>query len=367
MLQFVLSILAISGIGALLAFLLEIADTYFADYGESHILINEEKDLLVNGGNPLLYSLMDQGIFIPSACGGKGTCAYCKIKVLEGGGPVLPTETPYLSQEELRDHIRLSCQVKIRNDISIEIPEELFLVKEYRVKVENIEDLTPIIKGLHLRILTPEEGIAFKPGQYVQLQIPKYRLTKEPEYRAYSISSSSEEHHKVELVITKVPEGAVSTYAHDYLKEGEELLIHGPFGDFYLRESNRDILLIGTGSGLAPLKSLLHQIHREQIQRKTILFFGARTRKDLYYYQALKSFERQIAHFTFTPILSRPTKEDQWDGEQGRVTKLIEKDIPEAAPIDAYICGSPGMVQSCIDLLKKKGISEERILYDKFE
>jgi Na+-transporting NADH:ubiquinone oxidoreductase subunit F len=367
MLQFVLSILAISGIGALLAILLEIANAYLGDYGESHIFINEEKDLLVKGGNPLLYSLMDEGIFIPSACGGKGTCAYCKVKVLEGGGPVLPTETPYLSQEELREHVRLSCQVKVRNDISIEIPEELFLVKEYRVKVDNIEDLTPDIKGLHLRIVTPEEGISFKPGQYVQLQIPKYKLTKGSEYRAYSISSSSEEHHKVELVITRVPEGAASTYAHDYLKEGDELLIQGPFGDFFLRESNRDILLIGTGSGLAPLKSILHQIHSEQIKRKTTLFFGARTRKDLYYYQALKSFERQIGHFTFIPILSRPTEEDQWDGERGRVTKLMEKHIPEAAPIDAYICGSPAMVQSCVDLLKEKGISEERILYDKFE
>ncbi|UCF82244.1 MAG: 2Fe-2S iron-sulfur cluster binding domain-containing protein [Desulfobacteraceae bacterium] len=367
MLQFILSMLAISGIGAFLAFLLEIADTYFGDYGENHILINEEKDLLVNGGNPLLYSLMDEGIFIPSACGGKGTCAYCKVKVLEGGGPVLPTETPYLSQEELRGHVRLSCQVKVRNDISIEIPEELFLVKEYSVKVEKIEDLTPAIKGLHLRILTPEEGITFKPGQYVQLKIPKYRLTKGPEYRAYSISSSCEEHHEIELVITKVPEGAVSTYAHDYLKGGEELLIQGPFGDFYLRESDRSILLIATGSGLAPFKSILHQIQSEQIQRKTTLFFGARTRKDLYYFQELKAFERNIAQFTFTPTLSRPTEEDQWDGERGRVTELIKKHIPEAALIDAYICGSPAMVQSCLDVMKKKRISEERILYDKFE
>jgi Na+-transporting NADH:ubiquinone oxidoreductase subunit F len=367
MLPFFLSILAISGIGALLAIFLEIAHAYLGDYGESHILINQEKDLLVKGGNSLLYSLMDEGIFIPSACGGKGTCAYCKVKVLEGGGPVLPTETPYLSQEELSDHTRLSCQVKIRNDISIEIPEELFLVREYKVKVDTIEDLTPDIKGLHLTVLTPEEGISFKPGQYVQLQIPQYKLTKGSEYRAYSISSSSEEHHKVELIITRVPEGAVSTYAHDYLKVGDELLIQGPFGDFFLRESERDILLIGTGSGLAPLKSILHQIHRQQIQRMTTLLFGARTRKDLYYYEELKSLERQIAHFTFTPILSRPTEEDKWDGEQGRVTNLIEKDVPEGAPIDAYICGSPAMVQSCVDLLKEKGISEERILFDKFE
>ncbi len=366
MLQLILSLLIISLVGAVLALLLEIADSYIADYGEKHILINEQKDLLVKGGNPLLFSLMDEGIFIPSACGGKGTCAYCKVKVLEGGGPVLPTETPYLSPDEIKAHVRLSCQVKVKSDLRMEIPEELFLIKEFRVKVEKIENLTPDIKGIKFSILSPEEGIAFKPGQYIQLQVPKYELTKEPEYRAYSIASSAEDHQNLELVITKVPGGAVSTYVHDYMREGEELLINGPYGDFYLRDSEKDILLIATGSGLAPIKSMLDQMEREQIQRKTTFFFGARTRKDLYYIEELKGLEEKIPNYTFVPTLSRPTEEDQWEGEKGRVTDLIEKYVPEKGPLEAYICGAPAMVESCEQLLKKKGIPEELLFYDKF-
>jgi len=367
MFQLILSLLVISGIGALLALLLEIADSYIANYGESHILINDEKDVVVKGGSPLLFSLMENEIFIPSACGGKGTCSMCKLKVLEGGGPVLPTETPYLDKQELHDHVRLSCQVKVRNDLKIEIPEELFLVKEFRVNVEAIEDLTPNSKGLDLKIPTPEEGISFKAGQYIQLEVPRYEMTRGPEYRAYSLASSAKETHDLELVITKVPDGAVTTYVHDYLKVGEELRVNGPYGDFYLRDSDSDILLIATGSGLAPVKSILHQIEEEQIGRKTTLFFGARTRKDLLLHERIKEFEKTIPNFTFIPTLSRPTDDDQWDGEKGRVTDLIEKYVPENANLQVYICGAPTMVESCEERLKKKGIPETQIFYDKFE
>jgi len=367
MIQLILSLLALSGIGALLALLLEIADSFIANYGESHILINNEKDVVVEGGSPLLFSLMENQIFIPSACGGKGTCSMCKLKVLEGGGPVLPTETPYLNKEELRDHVRLSCQVKVRNDLKIEIPEELFLVKEFRVKVAKIDLLTPNIKALHLKILAPNEGISFKAGQYLQLEVPKYALTQGPEYRAYSVASSADEAHDLELVITRVPDGAITTYVHDYLKVGEELRVNGPYGDFYLRESDRDILLIATGSGLAPIKSILHQMEKEQPRRKATLFFGARTRKDLFYYERLREFEKSIPGFRFVPTLSRPTDDDQWDGEKGRVTDLIEKHIPENANIQVYICGGPTMVESCEVILKEKGIPAEHIFYDKFE
>jgi Na+-transporting NADH:ubiquinone oxidoreductase subunit F len=366
MLQLFLSLLTISGIAALLALLLELADSYIADYGESHILINEEKDVLVEGGNPLLATLMANRIFIPSACGGKGTCALCKLKIHEGGGPVLPTETPYLSQQELEDQVRLSCQVKVKNDLKIEIPEELFLIKEFEVVVERMETLTPDNRGLRLKILRPEEGIKFKPGQYVQLQIPKYELTKGPEFRAYSIASSCQERDAVELVITKVPEGAVSTYVHDYLKEGDQLTIIGPYGDFYLRESDRDILLIATGSGLAPVKSILSQLEVEKTPKKITLFFGDKKRPDLLYYDELKETAARMSNFTYTPTLSRANEEEPWEGERGRVTNLIEKYVPQEAPIDVYICGVPAMVESCEELLKKKGIPEERIFYDKF-
>jgi Na+-transporting NADH:ubiquinone oxidoreductase subunit F len=367
MLTLLISLLIMSGIAALLALLLEIADSYLADYGEKQILVNEQKQLVVEGGRPLLSTLMGQGIFIPSACGGKGTCSYCKVKVLEGGGPILPTETPYLSPDELNAHVRLSCQVKVKDNLKIEIPEELFLVKEYRVRVESIHDLTQEIKSIRLRILSPQEGITFKAGQYVQLQVPKYKRTSGPEYRAYSISSDAEEHHALELFITKVLQGAVTTYVHDYLKGGEELRATGPYGKFYLKDSERDILFIATGSGMAPIKSILHQVEHQQIRRKAGFFFGARTRKDLYYQGELQAWEKTIPNFSYVPTLSRPTEEDQWQGEQGRVTRLIEKYVPEGASIDVYICGSPVMVDSCVEILKKKRIPEDRIFFDKFE
>ena len=364
--QLIFSILIISGIGALFALLLELADTFIANYGECHISINREKELVVEGGNPLLFSLMEEGIFIPSACGGKGTCAYCKVKVLEGGGPILPTETPYLTEAEQAENVRLSCQVKVRNDLVIELPAELFLIKEFKVKVDRIVILTPFINGVTLGILSPAEGISYKPGQYIQLEIPKYKLSKEPEYRAFSMASSSKKPHSVELYIGLVEKGVVSTYVHEYLKEGEELIMRGPFGDFYFRDSERDILLIATGTGLAPIMSILRHIRSEQIQRKTTLFFGTRIREDLYCVEELREMEKQLPAFTFIPTLSRAAENSQWEGKRGRVTDLIEDLVPEGADYDVYICGNPDMVDSCMDRLLKKGIPEDQIYFDKF-
>lgn len=366
MAQLIISVLVISGIGALLALFLELADRFIADYGECKILINKEKELKVQGGIPLLFTLQDEGIFIPSACGGKGTCAYCKVKVLEGGGSVLPTETPYLTEGELEENVRLSCQVKVRNDLAIEIPEELFLIKEFNVKVDRLEDLTLYIKGLTLVIVEPEEGITFKPGQYVQLEIPKYKLSSTPEFRAFSMASIPDENKKIELYIGLVEKGIVSTYVHDYLKEGDELVMRGPFGDFYYRDSGREILTIATGTGLAPIMSILRYMRKEKVQRKATLFFGTRIEEDLYCVEELKALEKEVPNFTYVPTLSRVPDDSPWKGERGRVTALIANHIPEGADLDVYICGSPEMVDSCMETLQEKGIPEEQIYFDKF-
>jgi Na+-transporting NADH:ubiquinone oxidoreductase subunit F len=363
----IINILVISGIGGVLALLLELADRFIADYGECQILINKRKELKVQGGSPLLFSLQDEGIFIPSACGGKGTCAYCKVKVLEGGGPVLPTETPYLSAKELEENVRLSCQVKVRNDLSIDIPDELFLIKEFKVKVDRIEDLTPYIKGLTLAIVEPEEGIAYKPGQYIQLEIPKYKLSSAPEFRAFSMASIPEHTEKIELYVGLVEKGIVSTYIHDYLKEDDELVIRGPFGDFYYRESDRDILLIATGTGLAPIMSILRHMRKKRISRKTTLFFGTRIEEDLYCVEELRDLEKELSNFSYIPSLSRMPDDSPWEGERGRVTALIEKHISKGADLDVYICGNADMVESCLTELREKGIPEDQIYFDKFD
>ncbi len=364
--QLIFGIIVIAGIGALLALLLELAETFIADYGLCHLLINNQKDLEVDGGSPLLFSLMEQGIFIPSACGGKGTCAYCKVKVLEGGGPFLPTETPYLTAEELEDNVRLSCQVKVRNDLAIKIPEELFLIQEFKVRVKSIKDLTHRVKSLILEILSPEEGISFKPGQYIQLEVPKFKLSKEPEYRAFSMANPPQEPLNIELFVGRVSKGIVSTYIHDYLKEGEDIKIRGSFGEFFYRDSNRDIQMIATGTGLAPIMSILRYIRSENIQRKTTLFFGTRRKEDLYCVDELKDLEKQLNDFKYFPILSREPEDSSWEGRRGRVTTLIENTIKERADIDVYICGNADMVDSCSDRLMEKGIPESRIYNDKF-
>jgi Na+-transporting NADH:ubiquinone oxidoreductase subunit F len=361
-----ISVLVISGIGAILALLLELADRFIADYGECRITVNKEKELKVQGGSPLLFSLQDEGIFIPSACGGKGTCAYCKVKVLEGGGPVLPTETPYISSEELEKNVRLSCQVKVRNDLSIEIPEDLFMIKEFKVRVERLEDLTPYIKGVTLAIVGPEESLTFKPGQYIQLEIPKYKLSSTPEFRAFSMASIPEEHQKIELYVGLVEKGIVSTYIHDYLKEGDELVMRGPFGNFYYLESDRDILMIATGTGLAPIMSILRYMQKEKIQRKTTLFFGTRIEEDLYCVEELKNLEKELSDFTYVPTLSRVPDSSPWEGERGRVTGLIEKNVAQGANLDVYICGNAEMVESCLKALKNKEIPEKFFYFDKF-
>jgi Na+-transporting NADH:ubiquinone oxidoreductase subunit F len=364
--QLIITILVISGIGALLALLLELADVVIANYGECQITINQEKNIVIKGGSPLLFSLQEEGIFIPSACGGKGTCAYCKVTVLEGGGPVLPTETPYLSAQELGEHVRLSCQVKVRNDLRIEIPEDLFLIKEFSARVVSISNLTPYIKKLILEILSPDEGITFKPGQYIQLEVPKYKLSKGPEYRAFSIASSPDEHEEIELYVGLVEKGIVSTYIHDFLRKGDEMTIRGPFGDFYYRDSDRDILMIATGTGLAPIMSILRHLLRKKIHKKIVLFFGTRTEEDLYCVEELKDMEDQLPEFRYVPTLSRAKEDSAWRGERGRVTALIGKYVPERANMDVYICGNPEMVESCLEMVKEKGIPMERIYFDRF-
>lgn len=368
MIEIVIGILVMSVIAAFLALLLEIAHAYIADYGEVNIKVNDEKDLTATGGSTLFFSLMDNRIFIPSACGGRGTCSYCKVKVKEGGGPVLPTETPYLSPKEIEDNVRLSCQVKLRNDVRIEIPEELFNVKEYRVKVAEMKPLTSTINGLRLEILEPAEGITFKPGQYIQLQVPAYELSKKPDFRAFSIASSQDRHDSIELMITKAPEGFVSIYVHDYLKIGEELIMRGPFGDFYFRDDNddREILLCATGSGLAPIRSILYYLEAHDIKRKTTLLFGARTSDDLFYLDEMADLKNKLHDFTYIPILSNQPGDKPWDGETGFITDYINKNWSDNPPLDGYICGAPIVVELCDKTLKGKGVPGDRVFFDAF-
>lgn len=230
-----ISIGIISLISVFLAILLVIADATIGNYGVvKKISINDgSKELEVQGGQPLLKALNQEGVFIPSACGGRGSCGLCKVRVVDGGGEYLPTELPWISDEERQNNVRLSCQFKVKQDVAIVIPEELFLVKQFTTVVESIRDLTHDIKEVRLLLKDPAE-ITPKAGQYVQFEVPEYDLTDERVYRAYSMASSPDDKkNHVELEIRLVPNGICTTYVHKHLKEGDEIIINGPYGDFF--------------------------------------------------------------------------------------------------------------------------------------
>jgi len=360
------TILIISAMTGLLSFLLSIANRTIANYGEKKMMINQEKEYTVDGGDTLLTALIDNEIYIPSACGGKGSCGYCKVHVEAGGGRFLPTESGYVSKEEQEEGIRLSCQLKVKEDIQIQIPEELFNVKQYDYDIEFIKDVTPKIK--HLRLHLPEENeINFKPGQYIQILTPKYKGNREEVYRAYSIASAPKENHTLELFIGYIPNGICTTYVHQHLKEEDKLTIVGPYGDFYYQHGDREMVCIAIGTGMAPIMSILKHMRDEKIDRKVTFYFGARTRDDLYMMDELEALKESLPNFNLITCLSRPTEACQWNGDQGRVTDLINKYLDNGPECEAYLCGSPLMIDSVIPLLMEKGMKEDLIFYDKFE
>lgn len=351
--------------GAAFAILLTVADRTINNYGIVKLTINEEKDIDVKGGSSLLTTLIDEKIFIPSACGGKGTCGYCKVKVHDGGGPLLATERPFMSQKELGNDTRLSCQCKVKEDIKIEIPEELFNVKEFDVDVVEIEDLTDVIKRLRFKLPEGEE-FNFKAGQYVQLKAPLYKGNDEEVYRAYSIASSPNLKGHFDLIIGYVPEGIATTYVHHHLNVGDVVNVNGPFGDFYYRDGDREMVMVAVGTGVAPILSILNYMRENKIQRKATFYFGAKTPDDLFMLDYFAELEDEMYDFKFVPTLSRTTEEDKWEGATGRVNNSIDEYLEESENKEAYLCGSEKMIASAVESLTSKGIPKELIFFDEF-
>jgi len=365
MIEVLVSMGVVGVIGAVLAVALELADRYIANYGEATIDINDgAKELTVEGGGNLLGALVAEGIFVPSACGGRGSCGYCKCRITEGGGPFLPTEQSWITTEEKSNDMRLSCQVKIREDMRIYIPEELFLIKEYQGMVSSIRDLTGDIKEVRIKLVEPAE-IEFQTGQYMQLTVPEYGDVDESVYRAYSLSSPEYERNEVEFIIRYVPEGICTTWVHQYLKVGDEVTINGPHGDFYLRDTDAKIIMIAGGSGLAPFKGMLLNMAKQGITRPTNFFFGAVNQDNLYYRDLMAELEEKMPNFKFIPALSGEDNPG-WDGETGLITDVVDRLTPDVDNTEAYLCGSPGMIDACIKVLTKKGLTEDKIYYDKF-
>jgi Na+-transporting NADH:ubiquinone oxidoreductase subunit F len=357
------SLCAICGI---LALLLVIADGYLNNYGICKLTINKgSKEAEVEGGSTLLSSLNSAGLFIPSACGGQGSCGLCKVKVHAGAPPVLPTEEPHLSKEERESNVRLSCQLKVHNDMEIEVPEELFSIKEYKGTVESLTDLNHDIKLL--RIALPEgEEIDFIPGQYIQIETPAYKKTPEPVYRAYSIASDPRDKTHLDFCIRLVPGGICTTYVFEHMEAGNPIRFNGPYGDFHLTDTDKDMIFIAGGSGMAPFLCMLAHIKNEGITRNVTYFFGARSRRDLICLDKMAAFEKALPNFKFVPCLSEALPEDNWEGETGLVTDVMSRHCPDLSNMEAYLCGSPGMIDASVAALTSKGMPVENIAYDKF-
>ena len=365
-LDILIAVAVVSSIGTVLAALLSILEHFLADYGPCQININNERDITVNGGKDLLSLLNSEKIFISSACGGRGTCGLCKLKVLEGAGPLLPTEMPYLSKEETESNVRLACQVKVRNKLNIEIPKELLAVREYKCECDNITDLTHDMKQFRLKLIEPKT-IDFIPGQYIQLLSPVYEKSSEEVYRAYSISSDPTQKDSIELIIKLVPGGICTTYCFKYLKVGDEMTFNGPYGDFRLSETNAQIVFIAGGSGMAPIKCILHDMKNTNNKRKAIYYFGANKISELFLLDKMKEFESDLADFKFVPAIANPQNNENWNGETGLVTEAVQRTLKNASDCEAYLCGSPGMIDAAIKTLLELGMKEERIFFDKFD
>jgi len=347
-----------------LAGLLIAAERWLVNYGVCKIDINAgERSLEVDGGQTLLSALNGAEIWIPSACGGKGSCGYCKVTVLGGAGEVLPTELPYLTRREIRTGVRLACQVKVRQDLTLRIPEELLNVKLFRAAVASTRSVTYDIKEILLRLIDPAE-ISHRPGQYVQILAPSPDGAVS---RAYSISSPVHRPEVVELIVRLVPGGIASTYLHN-LREGQEVSFTGPYGEFVLsEEADTEVICVGGGCGMAPMKNIIHTLYQRWPGRSCWLFFGCRTTRDIFYLEEFRALAAEHPSFHVVYALSDPLGPgERWDGQTGFIHLSVDKHLEPAVKRQAFLCGPPPMIDAVTRVLKDKGLRDADIFYDKF-
>ena len=373
--------------------------------GNRRIVINDDEDKRIETptGTTLLAALTQNDILLPSACGGKGSCGLCKCKVLEGGRDILPTELAHLSRNEKLDHIRLSCQLKVKEDMRIRIPEEIFNIKKYDATVVANENVASFIKELRLK-LDPGQTMDFETGSYVQIDIPEYERsyrdihvgetykkvwdrfdfwglkarTEEPVYRAYSMANTpAEEELRFTIRIATPPPGAADIppgVASSYLftlKPGERVTLSGPYGDFFVKDSGREMCFIGGGAGMAPLRAhIFHQLLTEKTDRKITFWYGARSRSEMFYDEEFSELERNFDNFKYYVALSDPQPEDRWDGPVGFIHQVAYdqylKNHPDPTEIEYYLCGPPMMLKAVQEMLDSLGVEPEMIAFDDF-
>ena len=378
--------------------------------GNVKITINSENEIEAPAGSTLLNTLSENKIFLPSACGGGGSCGMCRCQVLEGGGSILPTEVGFFTRRQIRDNWRLGCQVKVRGDLKIQVPEEVLGIRKWSCEVVSNHNVASFIKEFVVKL--PEgEQLNFKSGSYIQIDVPKYSMqfkdidvderfrsewdkfklwdlaceNNEETYRAYSMANHPAEGNIVMLNIRiatppfdrakggwmDVKPGICSSYIFS-LKPGDKVDISGPYGDFHILDTRREMLYIGGGAGMAPLRShLLHLFHTlKTTDRKISYWYGARSQNEIFYEEDFRAIEREYPNFSFHIALSEPRKEDNWKGYVGFIHQVIYENYLKnhEAPedIEYYMCGPGPMANAVKGMLDNLGVPKEMLMFDDF-
>lgn len=326
------------------------------------ITVNNKRTLTVKGGKSLLATLADEKIFLPTACGGRGMCGLCRLKVLSGGGDLTDAEQRKLKDDEKKSNVRLACQITVSGDLNIEIPEKLLAIGQYKCKCTDIQDIASDVRQLRFELIEPRT-IDYIPGQYIQLLVPPYAKSGQEVSRAYSISSDPADKNSIELIARRSPGGISTTYFFEYLKVGDEIKFSGPYGKFILSQTQSPMVFIAGSSGMAPIKCMLHYLKNTGSKRQAIYYFGVNKVNELIFPDLMRQFEKDLPNFKFVPVIANP--QEKWDGQKGLVTEAVKRDLKNAKQYEAYLCGSPGMVDASLKTLKELGISDDKIFYDK--
>ena len=373
--------------------------------GDVNIEINgdPEKSITVPAGGKLLNTLADAGIYLSSACGGGGTCAQCKCQVIDGGGSMLPTEKGHFTMGEAKDHWRLSCQVAVKQDLKIEVEPEFFGVKQWECEVVSNHNVATFIKELVLKI--PDgESVDFRAGGYVQLEVGPHEVNfkdfeieerfrddwekfglfdlsskcNDTTIRAYSMANYPEEKGIIKFNIrvatppprSNHPPGIMSSYVFN-LKPGDKVKVFGPFGEFFAKETDNEMVFVGGGAGMAPMRShIFDQLCRLHSNRKITFWYGARSKKEMFYVEDFDQLAEKHDNFEWHVALSEPQPEDNWEGYTGFIHNVVHdqylKDHPAPEDCEYYMCGPPIMNASVIKMLKDMGVEDENIALDEF-
>ena len=376
------------------------------------IVINGQNTIEVEAGSSILTTLSNKKIFLPSACGGGGTCAMCKCQVLSGGGEILTTERPYFTRKQQLDNWRLGCQVKVKQDMAIKIPDEIFGIKKWECEVVSNDNVATYIKELVVKL--PEgEFLQFESGCYIQLDVPaceidfktmlynidpRFRddynkfniwdlkmINTQPIFRAYSMANHPAEGNIIMLNIRlatppfdrkagefmNVNPGICSSYVFSR-KPGDKVTISGPFGDFHIKPTKKEMIYIGGGAGMAPLRShLFHLFHtKKERERKISFWYGGRSLREVFYTEQFREIEKEFPNFQYNIALSEPLAEDNWTGYNGFIHQVLVdnylKNHPAPEDIEYYICGPPLMNAAVFKMLDELGIPPENIAFDDF-